>query len=707
MSPEFRIDAGERGISATFRHLQGLFPNLRCILLDGHPDLDPGLLSKPPKPPAFPRSPLFQPPMMLSIPHCQTRLPVTFFASEYLHNVVYLDVSDTPGSLKNALVQRTLGPITLPNLRIFKAQGREMDDTTARLLFRSFKEQLWSLDLSRNCLTDASLDDIVDFCSPPRTLRSESHFDVEGKFVLDPEFGSRMYGQYGFIRESEWSGDFTHPHRYMTDAPLYTREAYRLWQEDWTVRHDGRARIRRDSPGDIKQVLSGTAESPRTDVDEARRHDVCSNHGGVTHLRLNGNSFSAAGVEKLIRTSPGQLRHFECDSTSLPMLKSTLPPELAKNARFSGFIGAAHLFRPVLSPDLQVLRIHHSFVTQIPTLETDNLVTMANLWLAETFIRERVELAYPQMFMPDMNPRLYSLTLTGIPRYSVGFVTDRLIEFLKAASAQERAIQDAKQSSSRRSPNMLMGLRHIRLEFEADPTEELGHSLDSDDLDPEQSINLSSKEFSFFGDSDWASTTPERKSPARQSDSRAEPPPPPPPHNTQQAQDSARNVTATNLWPDDPPQEILPYPGICWKGNIILIPAWISNGRPGPHEAVNEYARLLMGPGAFEHAKISPATPSHVMAGVPAGSYIFSSVWDAMLRPPRVRKPVKADLAAMRDVLAAIREYRGKTKAAFEAVKAAPATEPPLLGEPHYHWTGALEVSVADTTRNHSSKFWR
>lgn len=128
--------------------------------------------------------------MMLSIPHCQTRLPVTFFASEYLHNVVYLDVSDTPGSLKNALVQRTLGPITLPNLRIFKAQGREMDDTTARLLFRSFKEQLWSLDLSRNCLTDASLDDVVDFCSPPRTLRSESHFDVEGKFVLDPEFGS-------------------------------------------------------------------------------------------------------------------------------------------------------------------------------------------------------------------------------------------------------------------------------------------------------------------------------------------------------------------------------------------------------------------------------------------------------------------------------------------------------------------------------------
>jgi len=710
LSPEFDIDAGERGVSATFRQLPAIFPKLRCILLDGHPDLDPGLLSKPPDS-EFPRSSSFQPPMMLSIPHCQTRLAVTFFASPYLQNLVYLDVSDTPGSLKSALLQSTLSPTNLPSLRILKAQGREMDDGTAILLLRKFKEQLWSLDLSRNRLTDAVIGDILDFCSPPNTLRSDGHFDVEGKLVLVPKVGSSTFGPFGFLHESDWSRDFTHPHRYMTDAPIYTREAYRAWQEDWTLRHDGRARIRGDSADDIKQVLSGTTESPCTDPEEARHHDVCANQGGITHLRLNGNTLSAAGVGRLIRSSPGQLRHFECSSVSAPELRQALPPGLAKNARFSGVLGAAHLFRPVFSPDLQALRIHHSLVTLVPTLETDNLVTMANLWLAETFIRERVEMAYPQAFVPDMNPRLYSLTLTNIPRYSVGHVAKKLIAFLRAASIQERAIQDAKLSSSRRSPTMLRGLRHIRLEFEPDPTEELGHSLDSEDLDPEQSINLSSKEFSFFGDLGWGST-PEQSTPATPQ------PPPPARHSDARTESKPRTPDSARLYPPPPgetPQHVSHT--WSWNGNFVTVPVWIGSGvsvgvvgiapHGPPHRAVDEYARLLQQHPSLR-ANAGPASPSHVAAGVPAGSYIFYAAWDAMLRPPpdEVHKPARADLAAMRDVVVAVKEYRAGTRAAFEAAGSA-AEGPPRLGAPHYHWTGKLEVSLADTARDHSSRFWR
>lgn len=703
LSSEFDLDGGERSVSATFRHLPATFPRLRCILLDGHPDLDPALLSRPLEPASL-QAPQFQPPLMLSIPHCHSQLAATFFASPYLTNLVYLDISDTPGSLKSALAQSTFSPANLPFLRVLKAQGREMDDSTAILLFRSFKEQLWSLDLSRNSLTDAVINDMVHFCFPSRSLRTAAHFDVEGKLDLTMSAGSSAYGPFGFICESEWSRDFTHPDRYMADAPIYTRNAYRPGQEVLSMRHDGLESARGDSAGDIKQALAGTMETSPRDIEEVRRLDVWNSHGGITHLRLNGNAFSAAGVEKLIRSSPGQLRHFECSSAAAQGLKQTLPPWLAKNPRFSAVLGAAHLFRPVISPNLQVLRIHHSLVTQVPTLETDNLVTMANLWLAETFIRERVELAYPQVFVPDMNPRLYSLTLTNIPRYSVGPVVSKLLRLLRLVSMQERAIQDVQLPSSRRSPNTLRGIRHIRLEFEPDPTEELGHSLDSEDLDPEQLINLSSKEFSFFGDLGWGSApTSDKPQPpsSRHSDTQTEPPPKP------RTPDSGR----LDHYPSGERQDeyVVDHP-VSWNGNDLTVPVWIGTAAPGPHEAVNEYMRLLQDPAL--RANAAPASPSHIAAGVPAGSYIFYSAWDAMLlRPPHtLRKPTKADIAGMRDVVAAIKAYRGRTRAAFDAAKRAAGSAGPAvrLGVPHYHWTGKLEVSLADTmARDHSSKFWR
>ncbi len=100
------------------------------------------------------------------------------------------------------------------------------------------------------------------------------------------------------------------------------------------------------------------------------------------------------------------------------------------------------------------------------------MLTMASIWLSEKSILPLVEMAYPQPLVPDMNPRLRSLTLTKIPRYSSGPVIDKLISFLKLASIQERSIWDVR-LSSRRSPSVLAGLQHIHLEFEHDASQEI------------------------------------------------------------------------------------------------------------------------------------------------------------------------------------------------------------------------------------------
>ena len=637
---------------------------------------------------------------MLSIPHCRTQLSPTFFSSPYLSGLVYIDLSDMSGSLKSS-VARSLRTAYLPNLRVLKAQGREVDDATAVALFSAFKEQLWSLDLSRNNLTDSALNSLDQLCFPPASLRSDAHFDTEGKVGFTTGIGTSTYGPFIFLKESEKSGNFSHPLRYMADAPTYTREAYRPLYPGSTLRHDGRVAILDDSADKIKTALAGPIHSPLNDAEEARRLDICSNQGGITHLRLNQNPVSAQGLERMIRNSPGQLRNLECDSTALELSRQVLPPSLAKDVSLSGLLGAAHLFRPVFSPNLQALRVHHSLVTRIPSLETGSLVTMANMWLAETILRDRIDIAYPQAFVPDMNPRLYSLTLTHIPRFSTGPVIQRLLEFLRLSSAQERAIQDARQSSSRRSPVMLSGLRHIRLEFDPDPTEELGHTLDSENLDAEQAINVAANEFSFFGDQGWTSGQSQSATADSESHPRA---------YTSSHTDRSNPAAAKRLsspYAETKGGEYLNHSEE-WNGQPFTVPVWIGTGIPGPHSAVNEYMRLLQDPAL--RADVRPASPGHVLAGVPAGSYIFHSAWDAILAPTgAVRRPKRTDLVGMRDVLSAIKEYRGKTKAAFEKAERQQAADSPkggpCLGSPHYHWTGRLEVSLANPLT--SSKFWR
>ncbi|KAM7220882.1 hypothetical protein V8F06_003776 [Rhypophila decipiens] len=773
--PRLSVEFGDVHVNQTLRLLASTFPWLRYIFLDGHGDVDVSLLASPVDTGAF-GAPGFEAPLLLSVPSCQTKLASSFFASPYLERLVYLDISDIRGSIQNPILQRRISPRSLPHLRILKARGRglDLDDTTTYVLLESFKTQLWSLDLSGNRITDAILPEIVNLNFPPLSIRSGvSRFNIEGILSFESS-GHNSYGKHAFIQDSQWSGSFSHPQRHLADAPVYTRTATQgVPQRATGVRSDGRAKIRSDSADAVKNLLADGLDT--VPVEHAYDLDICRDGGGITHLYLNKTAISNRGLGRLIRESQGQLERLECSSPQL-----TIPPKGAaepalpkwlgniKKPRLYGAIGITHLLRPVWSSNLQELRIHHSFVTQVPTLAGTILPTMENIWLAETFLLPRAVLAYPQAFVPDMNPRLRSLTLTQIPRYSTGCLIDKLIGLLKLASIQERAIQESAKeplTSSRHGPSMLPGLRHVHFQFELDPHAEKAKRDEEDMLDAED-FSMSSDDFSFFASDSgggWGVSSSSAASPSTRKTSTSTQPRQRLDNTSSDKQTAAESArlgstaaTPAGLGSSgggsgsggaDGSERLTAYPysettdehlpHICaWNGVEYTLPVWIGSGilsRSTKTQAVNEYMRNLCHSSLL--SKVEPASPAHVLAGVPEGAFIFSDAWDAMLSPEPcrrsqiqhhgdgdgaavdhitgsvLRRPKRGELGGMRDVIGAIKEWRKNTRRAFEEHQAALVTrrkesaggeegleeKEVKLGETHFYYTGRVEISIEDT----------
>ncbi|SPQ20581.1 b30ce2aa-9253-4560-8cf9-607ceb52a1c8 [Thermothielavioides terrestris] len=325
---------------------------------------------------------------------------------------------------------------------------------------------------------------------------------------------------------------------------------------------------------------------------------------------------------------------------------------------------------------------------------------MASLWVAETLLLPRAELAYPEAFVPDMNPRLQSLVLTQIPRYSAGPLIHKLIHFLKLASIQERAIQDIK-ATNRRGPATLLGLRHIRFEFEPDPRDALEDDVEIElPHDPAAVMDDYSKDFSFFGESNWSSEPSTTSKPSSMSTAAVERHSPRNP-----SEPRGQTCSCESARPESPhsPSSHESHPSTeathllhtwSWNAQTFTLPVWIGFRTADQcTPAVREYMRLLR---AQPHLQADPvpASPCHVAAGVPPGELIFSAAWEAIL------------LSGMRDVLAAIKAYRAQTKRAYEELKRTAERDggrgEVKLGEPHFHWTGRLEVSVEEG----SSRYW-
>ena len=669
---DFASDESERTLQQSFRRALAWLPKVDSVLLDGHADLDPGFLVGPSSTDHTVNA-TNTCPLLLSMANCPYQLPNTFLISGSLQGLVYLDISGVPGSIA-PLIQ----PALLPSLRILKIRDRELDNATFAALVSFYRLRLWSLDISDNRVSDEVVDALTGCCFPVTSLRSPAHFRVEGKLILGNK-GTQQHGPFFTLQESELSASFDHPERFFADPPVYLARLDQGPQEYQAFRSDGLRPIRRDSADAVTAVLS-EGDMAVEDFRASR---------GLTHLHLSNNNTSAAGLEKLVRNSNGQIEQLSCDS--LPLLPSSANNLHAwpNGASLRGILGAAHVFRPVFSSNLRILRIHHSLVTHIPTLELDGLSSLARIHIAENVIRERVDDAFPQAFVPDMNPRLTSLTLTCIPRRSSGPLVQRLIAFLKLLSVQECAIENMSlAASSWRAPGMLKGLRHLRLEFEPDPM--LDSFSASEDLDAEELMNSGDPSFSFFGN-EWAGeVVAEAKQRSEMRDA------------LNSSTDQENHHTSFYSVRDD--EEYMTYHGE-WNGKDFSLPVWIGK-TPASTAVMDDYRRLVVRHNIRDG--VGPAIPAQILPGMPRDSYVFHTAWRMAVVPKHLTTPPTSELAGMKDVLEEIKKYRLEGRAKYTDLQRRNDGRPTPLGEPHFFWKGKLEVSMeAPTAHGRPSQYWR
>jgi hypothetical protein len=619
-------------------------PNLSYVLVDGHNDLDPSeFLSQ-----------AGHHVLLLSMADCSVSLTQKLAAS--LRGMVFLDLSRAIGSLR-PLLQRG----ELPELRVLKIQGKEVDDTTAEILTTHFGTRLWSLDMSNNKLTDKALEIIRTHCLCPVDLRSDANFDVEGKL----EFGSASPGLGTWVRiaESEWSGSFSHPNRHLVDAPLYDLHDT-LPQEFVHKRLDGKFPVKSDTADAICRGLQG--EDPYVPPANFQASQ------GLTHLNVSDNHISSLGISDLLTLGRGHLQEFSCNSMLL------VPPSRAsmtvgpKTARLYGFY-ATHTLRPVLSSNLRALKLHHSVVTQLPTMEIDGLSTTARLYIAENLILPRAKEAFPEAFVPDMNPRINSLTLTCIPRRSSGPLIHKLISFLQLLAVQERAIFDM---SSRRGPNVLAGLRHFRLEFEPDPYQEDDPIVA--DIDAEELLNSGDTGFSFFDDRARESQqqTVEGLAESIQKPGSAASAPP-----QMETDLHEHEYLEMEIWVDGKPTKTQVWIGLKDSGNSLL----------------QNYRTIALHHKVRDH--IGPASPAQIRVGVPSSALVFHTAWCMTIMPPEIQGPSRAKLQdmAMKDVLAKLKQFRLEGRAKYLSLQREFGGRIVPPGQPHGFWCGKLEVSTQRT----------
>ncbi|GAP83654.1 putative leucine rich repeat domain-containing protein [Rosellinia necatrix] len=718
----YSTEASERAISESFKALPGLFPELSCLLVDGHPELDPGSL-------ATAKAVASHSLELLDLAGCRQELTAGLFCPPLFRGLVYLDVSYIPGSLRSA-IQSSINPTHLPELRVLKARGREVDDATAAFLFQTFRLQLWSIDLSSNKLSDDAIDALLASCFSSLSFRSDAHAEVEGEVVLPKNLGTRQYGPFEFIQESSYSVSFTHPERYIADPPAYSRSADRTELRGWqTTRSDAIGPPRRDDADAAKAALLGD-DSPWADKTPRQpAQSLRLPRGGITHLYLNGNGFTATGIGRLLRVSSGRLEHFECDycAHTLPASSSDegwqRRRRRRRRLRVCGMFGLSHLFRPAFSSNLRALRVHHSLVTQVPDVIVaaaadgggggggggGGLSPATALRLSETVLRGNVGRAYPLRFVPDMNPRVASLALTNVPARSSGAVIERLTSFLDLATLQRAAIRRAATTAAaRRHGAVLGGLRHLRLEldpdFDDDDDDVLGSSAGRD-VDYDRLLDPGYEDFgsggsggggtfSFFDDDyDNDNDHAGRDAPSRPRAARG-----PEPRDLE----GYRSWTSGRLkgapYADTESQFVScrVEASASWTGNVCSVPVWIGPGTIGSRAAVNEYMWNLQDEGL--RTSVGPATPDHVAAGVPPLAYVFHAAWDAMVYPEDLAAAVARSGGGgggsgpepLRDVATAIKEYRARTR-----------------GTPR-HWDGKIElVRASGASRYHASEYWR
>jgi hypothetical protein len=394
-------------------------------------------------------------PLLLSLRGCDRLLGKTILdQAESLRALIYLDLSHTRvGMSRDYCLDLSL----FHSLRILKVQDAGLRDFELVQILSTctFRLQLSSLDIRDNELTDDALADIGQYLAPCLN-------------IAEPD-------------------ENTGKASYFEDPPMY------------------RERSRTDEELEVTpETHNPSLDSPETFMKHVNAHKnevdlmQCT---GLTALYLSGNSFTSDIFLWLFRLCNRlQIVDFDCEFRVTRYSKELSEGRTHPDMKDSAVPPAVYLLSPQNSCRLETLRIHHSLVTHTPSLQSwikDREEAQDEAYLDRLFA-DASSHGYnlgAQYFLPDVNPRLHTLTLTGLPSSCDPRLLSRLTAFLRAASAQESAIERACSSvSRRRGAQVLRGLRVLRLELDERGA---GPSV-SGDRDADEFVAQSAGDFSFF-----------------------------------------------------------------------------------------------------------------------------------------------------------------------------------------------------------------
>jgi hypothetical protein len=430
-------------------------------------------------------TPIYEPVLLSATRSPLDYLFITGLKPDCLRNLLYLDISWGKSIKYRGELDGTIltGIGKLENLKILKLRGLNLGNAAVSELCHKLGHRLFSLDIRGNKLTDDILPllPLVNILAPvparrpifqliPRSLAAMS-LDIEAQ---DPE-------------------------RYEENPPDYTERRHPTEEQEAEI-STGRVRRRADDAEGMIQHLveSGQLKSMRGPSGLPSREDPMLKDAGLTHLYISENELTSHGVRSL-------LEHNTClqvlDVGSVVHPNGHILPLAAQNPnlRVDGLPFFINMRGPA-NECLESLRIHHSFVTHVPTL-----ITKGDFRLSESRRVRMAENEYAVQwiphdpFIPDTNPRIRSLTLTDVPRKSYGLVINWLKGFLDLAARQESNIELSAPADRRRGAEMLSGLRVLRLEFEARRDQPIAAGLSvSGNADADVFMEESAKDFSFF-----------------------------------------------------------------------------------------------------------------------------------------------------------------------------------------------------------------
>jgi hypothetical protein len=399
-------------------------------------------------------------PMLWSLKGCSTISGMRAMCLPSIRSEVltFLDLSYTDND--TAWCQ-SFSNLPLEHLRILKLRGLRLTDNYLPRLGLRNGHNLWSVDLRDNFLTDGCITSLSDWFLPMLPLRSP--------------FASGLYRpppRYGGYHEST---------------------------------QDEVVALRSDTKDDFMQHMERNSHATdMADVDPLLRHT------GLTHLYIAGNKITSNGVRQLFlltnRLNVLDIGTVRDRSTFDTQFKSRHAISWDQ-AKMSASLGITNSY------SLSSLRIHHSIVTCMPTVtvastgnegaRTPTSYSTQYLHAAEEIARSRI-LKGATSFVPMKNCIIETLTLTGIPTKSYGYLIEKLIAFLAACRKQEEELSKARVTTNRRAPQVLPGLKTLRLEFlppdtiEATPSR--GRGSISGDPDAEAFSAASDEDFSFFAE---------------------------------------------------------------------------------------------------------------------------------------------------------------------------------------------------------------